>query len=207
MNDKSVSFKLNTSKKSYLFIKRFFDLITALLLFPIIFMVICFFSVILIFQGRPVLYKQKRMGYNGKEFSLYKLRTMRNGSRSTDEPWTIDNDSRITPIGKLIRKFYIDELPQLYNIIKGDMSFIGPRPESVHIAKELENIIPNYREKYSIKPGLSGWAQIKQGYTSSIEEFKEKMVYDKYYIDNFGFFLDIKIFALTFFKVFRGTGR
>ncbi len=203
-----LAFQRSSTKLSfYLILKRLLDLFLALFLSPIILVLICLFSIILLFQGFPILYKQKRMGYNGKEFSIYKFRTMRNSSGANDEPWTTDDDRRITPLGKLIRKYYIDELPQLYNIIKGDMSFIGPRPESVHIAKKLEDVIPNYKEKYSLKPGLSGWAQIKQGYTSNVEEFKEKMVYDKYYIDNFGLLLDIKIFVLTFLKVFKGTGR
>ena len=179
-------------------LKRIFDISISLiiLLFSLPFLLIIFL-LIKIEDGGPTFYKQLRTGKNNKVLTIYKLRSMHIDSEKNGIKWCKQGDQRITKIGIFIRKTKIDELPQLFSVLKGDMSLIGPRPERPEFDKLLSRNIPDYNFRYKVKPGLSGWAQVKQNYPSSIEEAKIKLNYDFYYINNFSLFLDLLIFFKT----------
>ncbi|MEW5803009.1 MAG: TIGR03013 family XrtA/PEP-CTERM system glycosyltransferase [bacterium] len=146
----------------------------------------------------PVIYKQERVGENGRVFILYKFRSMRNDAEKFSGPkWAEENDPRITRVGKFIRMVRIDEIPQMINVLKGDMSFIGPRPERPFFVRELSRLISYYGQRHSIKPGITGWAAVNYRYGSSIEDAREKLQYDFYYIKNMSIFLDLLIILKT----------
>jgi sugar transferase (PEP-CTERM system associated) len=145
-------------------------------------------------DGRPVLYCQERVGENGRRFVLCKFRSMRKDAEKGGTPiWAKDGDDRITRVGRFIRKTRLDELPQLWNVIKGDMSFVGPRPERPYFVEELSREIPFYQQRHAVKPGLTGWAQVKYRYGSSLEDAMEKLRYDLYYIKHLSVFFDLTI--------------
>jgi len=154
-----------------------------------------------------VLYKQIRVGKDGVSFTIYKFRTMVDDAESAGAEWAKKNDPRITKIGKVLRSIRIDELPQLFNILKGDMSFIGPRPERPDFTEELEKHIPFYEIRYIVKPGITGWAQVMYPYGSSVEDAREKLQYDLYYIKNYSLMLDFWIMIKTIRVVVGGKGR
>ena len=142
----------------------------------------------------PVIYKQERVGYRGKTFYCYKFRTMRQDAEAkTGAVWAGVNDSRVTPLGRFLRKVRLDEIPQLWNVLKGDMSFVGPRPERPEFVRSLSESIPYYQLRHVIRPGLTGWAQIRYRYGASIEDAKEKLRYDLYYIKHMSLGLDLLI--------------
>jgi len=155
----------------------------------------------------PIFYSQIRTGLFGESFTIYKLRTMKQKAEENGAQWSNPGDKRITPIGKWLRRSRLDELPQLLNIIKGDMSFIGPRPERPELERDLQVNIPHYRLRHLVRPGLSGWAQVNMAYTSSVEDAKLKLSYDLYYLKNNSFWLDLLILAKTFKTVLKGAGR
>jgi exopolysaccharide biosynthesis polyprenyl glycosylphosphotransferase len=146
----------------------------------------------------PVFYRQTRVGWNGRTFSLYKLRSMsHNAEASTGAIWASRNDSRITPIGRFLRKSRIDELPQLLNVLKGEMSIVGPRPERPEFIRQLSETIPYYRQRHCVKPGITGWAQINYRYGDSIQDTKVKLEFDLFYIKNLSPSLDAYIMFQT----------
>ena len=175
--------------------KRTIDLTLAVLLavlsFP--FMVLTAIAVWLE-SGRPVLYCQERVGENGRTFTLCKFRSMRTDAEHGGKPvWARDGDERVTRVGGVIRKTRLDELPQLWNVVRGDMSFVGPRPERPYFVGELAKEIPFYQQRHAVKPGLTGWAQVKYRYGSSLEDAMEKLRYDLYYIKHLSVFFDLTI--------------
>lgn len=178
--------------------KRSFDVLlgTSLLitLSPII--LLSLFIIPVTSEGSAV-YKQKRVGKKGKVFTLYKLRTMRIDAEKNGPKWSQKNDNRATRLGKFLRKTHLDELPQLINIIRGDLSFVGPRPERPEFVGILEKEIPFYNARHAIRPGITGWAQIRYRYGSSVNDAKEKLQYDLYYIKNKSLFMDILITIKT----------
>lgn len=199
-------FKNITNKNWDLFeaSKRIFDLIGALLilcfslpLWPIIALIIKIDS------DGPIFYKSLRTGKSGKIFLIYKFRTMIKDAHLKGPFWTIENDPRITRIGKFLRKTHLDEIPQLINIIKGEMSFIGPRPEEEKLVQLYKEKIPFYQYRFLIKPGIIGWAQINYPHTASLEEVKEKLGYDFFYLKNRNFLLDLLIFFRVFISIFE----
>lgn len=193
------NFKSKLKKKKFsLAIKRLLDILFSSFLL-IISAPIMVFSILIIWlqDFENVFYNQKRTGLNGKEITIYKLRSMKINSENEGLSWASKDDPRITNFGRFIRKSRIDELPQLINVIKGDMTLIGPRPERPEIDKDLIHIIPNYFFRYSIKPGLSGWAQVNYNYAANVEEVKNKLSYDIFYIKNYSLFLDLLIFLKT----------
>jgi len=151
----------------------------------------------------PVFYTQKRMGKDRKIFTLYKFRTMRVSENQDKELWREKDPNQITRVGKILRKLYIDECPQFFNILKGDISFVGPRPEWIKLAEIFEKEIPFYSLRYIVRPGLTGWAQLNFPPSTSIEEAKEKFQYDLYYIKNRSFFLDLEIILKTIQLIFK----
>jgi sugar transferase (PEP-CTERM system associated) len=155
----------------------------------------------------PVFFRQLRVGKNDKNFWLYKFRTMVDNAESvTGAVWAQESDPRITRMGRILRKTRLDEIPQLFSVLKGDMSMVGPRPERPEFVDELKKVIPYYSERHFIKPGLTGWAQIKYSYGSSVEDAIEKLRYDLYYMKHLSFFVDLLILSETFAVVFLGKG-
>jgi sugar transferase (PEP-CTERM system associated) len=145
----------------------------------------------------PAIYRQERVGRNGRPFVLYKFRSMRTDAESAGPQWAGEDDPRITRIGRFIRRTRIDEIPQVFNVLKGDMSFIGPRPERPHFVERLKKEIPFYNERHRVRPGITGWAQINYPYGASVEDAKEKLSYDLYYIMNYSLLLDIIVLFST----------
>jgi sugar transferase (PEP-CTERM system associated) len=155
----------------------------------------------------PLFFSQVRVGSREKPFTLYKFRSMaQDAEKATGAVWAQKNDSRVTRVGQILRNSRIDELPQLYNVLMGNMSFIGPRPERPEFVEKLQNVIPYYSKRHFIKPGLTGWAQVKYPYGSSVEDAVEKLRYDLYYIKHFSAFLDLLIFFETIKVVLFGRG-
>lgn len=160
-----------------------------------------------IFYKGPVFYTQERQGKLGKKFKIVKFRTMvQNAEEDTGPVWAGANDSRVTGFGRFLRRTRLDELPQMFNILKGDMSFIGPRPEREHFVKQFQEKIPFYSYRLSVSPGLTGWAQIKYDYDTTIDDVYKKLEYDFYYIKNMSFFLDAAIFLHTIRVIFLARG-
>jgi sugar transferase (PEP-CTERM system associated) len=175
--------------------KRTIDLtlssILALLSFPL--MILTAAAIWLESRG-PVVYRQERVGENGRTFTLCKFRSMRIDAEQAGKPvWATDDDDRVTRVGRCIRKTRLDELPQLWNVVKGDMSFVGPRPERPYFVGELACKIPFYQQRHAVKPGITGWAQVKYRYGSSLQDAMEKLRYDLYYIKHLSVIFDLTI--------------
>jgi sugar transferase (PEP-CTERM system associated) len=154
----------------------------------------------------PVLYKQERVGRNGRTFMVMKFRSMRTDAEKDGPVWARSQDDRVTRLGRLMRKTRLDEIPQFWNILKGEMNFVGPRPERPHFVKQLAEEIPYYEQRHLIEPGLTGWAQIKYPYGSSIEDARQKLQYDLYYIKNQSLALDATILFETVKTILFGRG-
>lgn len=197
-------------KRSYLglVLKRVMDLIFSLILLVLSLPVIFITSILIKIDSKgPIIYSQERVGKRKKIFNIYKFRSMVEDAEKLSGPvWANEDDSRITRVGKWLRKLRIDELPQLWNILKGDMSFVGPRPERDKFVKKLEKIIPYYHKRHAIKPGLTGWAQVNYGYGATIEAATEKLNYDLFYIKNTSLLLDLVIVFRTVKIVLFGRG-
>ena len=188
--------------------KRMFDIIAALIglalllpLFPILVFVLYLDS------PGPIIYKQERLGKGGKPFNLYKLRTMIPNAEKKGAERARTNDPRLTRIGKILRKIRLDEMPQLINILKGDMSAVGPRPERPEHLEELDNLIPFHRLRNSVKPGMAGWAVVNYGYIESIEDASIRLQYDLYYVKHQSLWLDLVILLRTFGQMLSLKGR
>ncbi|MGH9794472.1 MAG: exopolysaccharide biosynthesis polyprenyl glycosylphosphotransferase, partial [Candidatus Acidiferrales bacterium] len=155
----------------------------------------------------PVLYRQRRMGRQGVTFTCYKFRTMRAEAEADIGPtWAGDEDPRITAVGYWLRLARLDEIPQLWNVLKGDMAFVGPRPERPEFVQWLSDSIPYYHLRHIIRPGITGWAQVRYRYGSSVEDAKEKLRYDLFYIKNLALGLDLLILFLTVKTILLGRG-
>lgn len=156
----------------------------------------------------PLFYTQERVGYLGKKFRIIKFRSMRTDAEATGEAvWAVKNDTRVTRIGRFLRSTHLDELPQLINIVKGDMHVIGPRPERPEFVTQLEQKLPFYQQRHSMKPGLTGWAQVKYRYASTDDEAREKLHYDLFYVYRRSVYLDIAILLRTVREVICHQGR
>ena len=204
MSEGFVSFNTDLQKH----IKRLFDLSLALVI-GILTLPIMLIAAILvkIESPGPIIYSQARIGENQKEFFVHKFRSMRNDAEKNGAKWAVENDPRVTKFGNFMRKTRIDELPQIWNVLKGEMSFIGPRPERQVFIKEIEKVVPYYNVRHFIKPGLTGWAQVMYPYGASIEDAKCKLEYDLYYLKHQDFILDIIIMFKTLHIVVFGKGR
>jgi lipopolysaccharide/colanic/teichoic acid biosynthesis glycosyltransferase len=158
-------------------------------------------------DGKPVLFRQTRVGLGGREFTLYKFRSMRIDAEQDSVPlWAAENDPRITRVGAILRRFRIDELPQFYNVLRGDMSFVGPRPERPYFVDQLADAIPHYTSRHNVKPGITGWAQVSFRYGASFEDACEKTAYDLYYVKHQSTLLDLVILARTVKVIFWPHG-
>ena len=187
-------------------IKRAFDFIASLILLVVSFPFMIFTYILVKRDGGPAFFKQKRIGMNGKEFEIIKFRSMKVHDPNKFSKYASENDDRITKVGHFIRKTRLDELPQLINVFRGDMSFVGPRPEWNELGHDYEKKIKNYHLRYAVRPGITGWAQTMYFYSSTIEEVKEKLEYDLYYIKYQDLFLDIVILFKTVKIVIFGKG-
>ena len=189
-------------------IKRGMDLILALILMVILSPLALITAIIIKFESKgPVIFKQTRIGENMKPFKVYKFRSMRLHDPNKYSKYTLDNDARVTKFGKFMRKTRIDELPQLWNILKGTMSFVGPRPEWNILAKEYAEQINYYNLRHLIKPGITGWAQVMFPYGESLDDARKKLEYDLYYLKHQDLILDVLIVAKTAKAVLFGKGK
>jgi exopolysaccharide biosynthesis polyprenyl glycosylphosphotransferase len=198
---------LNTLYNRYS--KRVLDLLIAI---PAFLLISPFWGIISILikldSTGPVLYKQDRIGENHRKFTIRKFRSMKYDAEMETGPiWATDADPRITRVGGWLRRFRLDEIPQLLNVIKGEMSIIGPRPERPFFMEQLMQEFPFYYRRHKIRPGITGWAQIKQPYDRDINDVRKKLKYDFYYIENLSFSLDMKILANTAWVMLSGKGR
>jgi lipopolysaccharide/colanic/teichoic acid biosynthesis glycosyltransferase len=197
--------------RAYMAVKHLGDFLFAAVLLPLALpaMLACA-TAIRIGDGRPVLFRQKRVGRGGREFTVYKFRTMRlvgdldpNDRRAA---MTGEDDVRITRLGGFLRRARLDELPQLWNIIRGEMSFIGPRPEAQILSSWYTKEIPFYRYRHVVRPGISGWAQVNQGHVAEVEEVHRKLQYDFFYVKYFSPWLDVLILFKTVKTMLSGFG-
>lgn len=190
------------------FVKRMFDIIAAGILLLLAFPVMLITGLLIgLEDGFPVFYKQERVGLNGRLFNVIKFRSMRRDAESDGKPrWATANDDRVTRVGRIIRKLRIDELPQLYSVLKGDMSMVGPRPERPYFVDQLTRDIPFYAVRHSVKPGVTGWAQVSYHYGASVDDSIQKLQYDLYYVKNHTLFLDIVVLFETIGVVLTGKG-
>jgi len=189
-------------------IKRTFDILVSLLLL-ITTLPILLLAMLAIFleSGLPVFYRQERVGQGGVPFTILKLRTMvRNAEKDGKPHWAGVNDDRITRVGRFLRRSRIDELPQLFNVLRGDMSFVGPRPERPFFVQHLLEDIPYYDVRHSVKPGVTGWSQVRYPYGASVDDSLAKLQYDLYYVKNHSLFLDLLILVDTVQVVLLGKG-
>ncbi len=190
-------------------LKRLIDIIASLLILIITFP-ICLLSAIAIkidSEG-SIFFKQERIGQNGKVFRILKFRSMKkDAEKDTGPVWSQKDDPRITSVGRFIRKVRIDEIPQMFNVLKGEMSIVGPRPERAFFVEQLSKEIPYYKRRLKVRPGITGWAQVKHKYDESIEDVKIKLRYDLFYIENMSLRMDFKILLRTIFVVLFGKGQ
>lgn len=159
-------------------------------------------------DGGPVLFRQTRVGRGGLRFTLYKLRSMRSDAEARSGPqWAALDDARVTRIGRWIRAWRIDEIPQAWNVLVGDMSFVGPRPERPEFVGVLHTAIPGYDDRHRVRPGMTGWAQVNQPYSGTVEDARRKLAYDLHYLQHWSLFLDLLILARTAKIILFGWGR
>jgi sugar transferase (PEP-CTERM system associated) len=189
-------------------VKRLFDLLisSAMLVMTLPLMALTALLIKLESPG-PVLYRQERVGQGGHPFTILKFRSMRSDAEHDGKPrWASQNDSRVTLVGRFIRRTRIDELPQIFNVFFGDMSFVGPRPERPYFVQDLTQQIPYYGIRHTVKPGITGWAQVRYPYGATVEDALHKLQYDLYYVKNHSLFLDLTILFQTVQVVLWGKG-
>ncbi|MFN3960178.1 MAG: exopolysaccharide biosynthesis polyprenyl glycosylphosphotransferase [Parvularculaceae bacterium] len=187
--------------------KRAFDVAAALALIVLFSWLLVLTAILVRLDSPgPAIYRQRRVGKDGKEFDIYKFRSMRTDAEKNGAQWAKTDDDRITRIGRFIRRTRIDELPQAFNILKGDMSFVGPRPERPEFVALLEREIPHYLDRHIVKPGITGWAQVRHSYTASVAGARDKLCYDLFYVKHFSLLLDILIVLMTVRVAVLGIG-
>ncbi|MGM0589913.1 MAG: sugar transferase [Bacteroidota bacterium] len=189
-------------------VKRIMDVVIALLILMVTLPLQIIIAILIkITSQGPAIYKQQRVGRFGKPFTMYKFRTMKANAESESGPvWAKEDDPRITAVGHWLRKFRLDELPQFVNVLKGEMSLVGPRPERPHFVDQFKQEIPLYTRRLRVRPGITGWAQVKWKYDSDMEDVKEKIRYDLFYLENRSLRMDLKILVNTFVTVLRARG-
>ena len=189
-------------------VKRLFDIVFAALLLILALPIMLVTAILIALEGGfPIFYRQERVGINGRLFNVIKFRSMGTDAEQDGKPrWATGNDCRVTRVGRFIRKTRIDELPQLINVLKGDMSMVGPRPERPYFVDQLTREIPFYAVRHSVKPGVTGWAQVRYHYGASVEDSAEKLQHDLYYVKNHTLFLDLVVLFETVGVVLTGKG-
>ena len=189
-------------------VKRLFDIVCALILIIVASPIILLTGILILLEsGGPILYLQERVGRNGRLFNVVKFRSMRTDAEQDGQPrWATADDARVTRLGRIIRKLRIDELPQLFSVLTGDMSLVGPRPERPYFVDKLTHELPYFAVRQSVKPGVTGWAQVRYHYGASVEDSAEKLQYDLYYVKNHTLFLDLVILFETVGVVLMAKG-
>jgi len=190
------------------FTKRIVGLVLASLMFLILSPLLVLVSVAIKLDSKgSILFSQERVGENGDIFTLYKFRSMRTDAEALSGPvWAEEDDPRVTRVGRIIRKLRMDELPQLWNVIKGDMSLVGPRPERPYFVEKLKQKVPYYNQRFAVKPGVTGWAQVMYPYGATEKDALEKLKYDLYYIKNMSLIMDLMVIFHTVKIVLLGRG-
>lgn len=188
-------------------VKRLFDIVCSLILLILAAPIMLIAAIAIVIEnGFPIFYLQERIGLDSKPFNVIKFRSMRTDAEKDGPKWATSGDNRVTRVGRIIRKIRVDELPQLISVLKGDMSLVGPRPERQHFIDKLTPVIPFYMVRHSVKPGVTGWAQVRYPYGASIEDAAQKLQYDLYYVKNHSLFLDMVILFETVGVVLSGKG-
>lgn len=194
---------LSQDKSAYEATKRPLEFLAAFVLLILLFPLFVLIALAIKLDSKgPAIYQQKRVGKNNQIFTLYKFRTMIKEAEKFGPQWAKENDPRITRVGKILRVSHLDELPQLINILKGELSFVGPRPERPEFVEKLKEKIPYYQLRHLVKPGVTGWAQVNYRYASSLKDTQEKLRYDFFYIKNRSFVLDFLIILKTLKLIF-----
>ena len=187
--------------------KRLIDILISILALVIISPILIILSIMVRLTKGPVFFSQPRLGKNQRPFNIYKFRTMRINAEKDGPQLSSEKDTRITPIGKFLRKYRLDELPQFWNVFKGDMSIVGPRPERSFYAEKIIAQAPQYRHIYKVRPGITSWGMVRFGYASNVKEMISRMKYDLIYIENMSFFNDIKVLIYTVWTIIQGRGK
>jgi lipopolysaccharide/colanic/teichoic acid biosynthesis glycosyltransferase len=194
--------------RPYLAVRRLVDIVLAAAIgLPFLIVLPLLAALIRIDSAGPVFFRQRRLGQFGREFDIPKLRSMRSDAELTGHRWAQRDDPRVTRVGRFLRLTRLDEVPQVLNVLTGQMSFIGPRPERPEFVREIEREVPHYRARLAVKPGISGWAQVKSGYAASMADTRRKLEYDLYYVKNQSLGLDLQIVLHTLFTVLGLRGR
>ena len=192
---------------TYVIFKRILDLGLIAIFSPVIIPLMIVTAIIIKLESKgPVFFWQKRVGVHGKVFNMLKFRSMTTDSEKEGSQFAKNGDKRVTRFGRFIRKMRIDEIPQLWNIIQGDMSLIGPRPEQVKFVEAFEKAIPRYASRHVVRPGITGLAQVEQGYVDDEDGTRTKLIYDLHYIDNLSFKMDMEIVGKTIYTMATGFG-
>jgi lipopolysaccharide/colanic/teichoic acid biosynthesis glycosyltransferase len=188
------------------FLKRLFDVLLSLLCLIVLSPFILLFSLILLFSDGPVIFRQERIGYGGRPFTIYKFRTMRVDAESHGSIPRLESERNLylTPFGRFLRAHHLDELPQLWNVLKGDMSFVGPRPERQYFIDQINRETDDYRYIYLMRPGVTSYATVHNGYTDTMDKMLKRLEYDLEYLDTRTVFTDLRIIASTVLSVFSG---
>ena len=207
LNNNNAQSLNNVVSNEYLDKKRVLDLLVIAVVLPFVAVIMAVTAVVIKLESSgSVFFWQKRVGMDGKTFNMMKFRSMTSDSEAKGSQFAQSNDMRVTRVGKFIRKFRIDELPQLWNVVKGDMSIIGPRPEQESFVNEFNKTIPNYSMRHLVRPGITGLAQTEQGYVADADGTVTKLKYDLYYIKNISFMTDLQITLKTIYTILTGFG-
>lgn len=192
---------------SYRLVKRLLDIALVVFILPVVVPVFVLAALAVgITMGGPIFFVQERIGLGGEPFRMWKLRTMRPEQPGAAVRAAVHGDRRVTPVGRILRRFRIDELPQLWNVLKGDMSLIGPRPEAAPLHDEYMRQLPKYAYRYLVRPGITGWAQVSAPPSATAEEARQKLTYDLYYVKKLSLGLDLQIVLRTFWTITAGGG-
>ncbi len=191
--------------KSQRYLKRTFDIVFSFMGLLLLSPLMLIFSIVLLFDDGPIIFKQERIGYKGRPFMIYKFRTMHVNAESDGIPRLEEERNRhLTPFGRFLRAHHLDELPQLWNVLKGDMSFVGPRPERQYFIDQINRETDNYHYVYLMRPGITSYATIYNGYTDTMDKMLKRLEYDLDYLDNRSLFLDLKIIVKTVLSIVSG---
>lgn len=189
-------------------LKRVFDILVSIVVFILFWWLFLYIAIRVRFSSEgPIIYKQERIGKGGKPFNIYKFRSMKVNAEDHGPQLSFDGDERCTSWGSVMRKWRIDELPQFWNVLRGEMSLVGPRPERAYYIEKISEIAPHYKHLLLIKPGITSWGQVKYGYASTVEEMVQRLKYDILYIENRSFALDLKILFYTMLVLVKGSGK